>query len=426
MITGTDKQLELVAQVFDIARRAPYYAQKYSKSDFPDTWEKWMRVPVLERGELYDNTYPRSTSMFTGPLSDAIVSSTGGSTGVARTIVLKRNEWNEFCDRQALAFQRLGVRDDDRVANMFVAGHLWPSFLGTHEIIMRSHCVNLPISGNIGVEEAYKICREYNPTVMLSLPTFFVLMADLAKKEGKPFENLRLIAYAGEQLSREAEAHVRKWLGVQEIRSLAYSSGDCGIMGFQCDDCGFGEYHTLPDFQLIEIVNPVTMQPVGPGETGEILVTSLKREFHPILRYRIGDMAIWLDGKCKCGLDAPRYRLAGRAGEDFKLGGAYVTVGEFEKAVSLVDSLSLNFQIEMADVGGQMDLIVTVECDEPDKHESDARLLEDILAERISDIGGGRKIGFFHRYEVRLVPLASLPRNPITGKIRKVIDHRVD
>lgn len=419
-------QLERAARILEISRRAPYYAEKYKDCPPVTSWDEWGGVPVLERGELYDNTYPRSMSMFTGPLEDAFVSSTGGSSGVARTIVLKQDEWNDFCQKQAEAFQQLGVFKSDRVANMFVAGHLWPSFIGAHEMIMRSGCVHLPVSANIGIDAAYGICREYKPTVMVSLPTFFVLMADMAKKDGTPFDGLRLICYAGEQMSREAEAHVRKWLGVKEIKPIAYTSGDCGIMGWQCTDCGFGEYHTLSDFQLIEIVDPVTLKPVGPGEVGEILVTSLRREFHPILRYRIGDLASWIDEPCNCGSADRKYRLAGRAGEDFKLGGAYVTVGEFERAVSEVEDLSLNFQIELADVpGARMDLVVTVECDAPEKHADAARRLEKVLAEHISDIAGGLKIGFFNRYEVCLVPLGSLPRNPITGKIKKVVDHRV-
>lgn len=418
MNSDKSTQLQRAIDLLQIARQAPYYAHKYRNVVAIRTWDDWTKVPTLERQELYDHTYPRSTDMFTGPLQDAFVSSTGGSSGTARTIVLSGKEWDVMNRHQAQAFAALHVQPTDIVANMFVAGHLWPSFIGAHEMIMRNHCVHLPISANIGVEEAYRLCREYKPTVMISLPTFFVLMADMAKKEGRTFENLRMIAYVGEQLSREAEEYIRKWLGCTEVKPLAYTSGDCGIMGYQTDDCGFGEYHTLKDFQLIEIVNPDTLQPVGIGEKGEILVTSLCRKFHPIIRYRIGDMAMWMT--------EDKYRLMGRSGEDFKLGGAYITVGEFERAISEIDALSLNFVIELNDVGGQMDLIVSVECDSPEQHQQETQRLKDLLAERIEPIGGGRKKGFFRTYEVQLVPLGELPRNPITGKIKKVIDHRTE
>lgn len=417
MKSDKSTQLQKAIEILKTAQQAPYYAQKYKQVGKIETWEDWTKVPILERQELYDHTYPRSTDMFTGPLQDAFVSSTGGSSGTARTVVLSGEEWDIMAQQQARAFAALHVEKTDVVANMYVAGHLWPSFIGAHEMIMRNHCVHLPISANIGVEEAYKLCREYKPTIMISLPTFFVLMADIAKKEGRVFEGLRMIAYVGEQLSHEAEEYVRKWLGCKEVKPLAYTSGDCGIMGYQTEDCGFGEYHILKDFQWIEIVHPDTMQPVGKGEKGEILVTSLCRKFHPIIRYRIGDMAMWVgEGK---------YRLMGRSGEDFKLGGAYITVGEFERAISEIDALSMNFVIDLQDVGGQMDLTIRVECDNPEQHEAEAHQLEDLLAKRIEPIGGGRKKGFFRHFAVEPVPLGSLPRNPITGKIKKVVDHRV-
>ena len=409
-------------KVFDIfkeALKSPYYAEKYKGVKVPETYEDWLKVPCLSRNDLFQNTYPASKAMLTAPLENAIVLSTGGSTGVARTVVMSNAEWDAFCEKQGEAFITLGVKPDDIIANLFVAGHLWPSFIGVHDMIAHSCGVHLPISSNISIEDIYKICRQYEPTVMVSLPTMFVFLADLAKKDGKPFKNLRLIAYAGEQLSREAEAHVRKWLGVKEIKALAYTSSDCGIMGYQTPDDGFGTYHLPQDFQFIEILDSDTMQPAEEGEFGEIVITNLVRKLQPIIRYRIGDMAKWIDK------EKGIFQLAGRAGEDFKLGGAYVTIGEFERGISEFDELSMNFQLVLEDVGNQMDIILTVECDEPEKHQDTAFKLRSRLQELIKDLKGGEELGFFHKYEVVLQPLGSLPRNPITGKIKKIIDKRV-
>ena len=43
----------------------------------------------------------------------------------------------------------LGVVPSDRVANLFVAGHLWPSFIGVHDVVRYLGAVHLPISANI-------------------------------------------------------------------------------------------------------------------------------------------------------------------------------------------------------------------------------------------------------------------------------------
>lgn len=422
------EQIAKAIEVLNEARKAPFYANKYKDLSEIRDENDWRKVPLLSRNELFNNTYPSSMDMLTGPLANAIVSSTGGSTGVARTIVLANDEWDTFCRVQGEAFRLLGVRPDDVVANLFVAGHLWPSFLGVHEMIKYGGGVHLPISSNIGVEEAYALCKRYQPTVIVTLPTMLVFLADLAKKDDYVFPNLRIAAFAGEQLSREAEAHVRKHLGVKEIKALAYSSADCGIMGYQCPECGFATYHAPTATQLIEIVNPDTLEPVKVGETGEVIITSLARTLEPVIRYRIGDMATLLEETCPCGDPNPMFRLAGRTGEDFKLGGAYISVGVFERAVSeFSDVLSLNFQLVLEDIANRMDIILTVECGAPDSEEAAkaAERLRERLMVLVPEIKVGLDVGFMRNYEIRVSPLGSLPRNPITGKIKKIVDNRV-
>lgn len=421
-----EQQLARAIELLKTARRAPFYREKYRELGEIDSLEAWQRVPLLSRNDLYVHTYPATRDMLTAPLANAIVSSTGGSSGVARTIVLTHHEWDRFCAAQGEAFRLLGVQPDDVVANLFIAGHLWPSFLGVHEMIKQSGGVHLPISANIGVEEAFALCKKYQPSVIVSLPTLFVFMADLAKKEGITFPNLRLIAYAGEQLSREAEAHVRRHLGVKEIKALAYSSADCGIMGYQCPQCGFATYHAPSSMQMVEIVHPDTLQPVKEGETGEVVITSLARELQPLIRYRIGDMATLLSEQCPCGDPNPLFVLKGRTGEDFKLGGAYVTIGVFERAVSEFSNvLSMNFQLTLDDVANQMDVLLDVESSDPLQSGTAVEALRQRLMELVPEIKVGTEMGFIRRYEVHAVELGSLPRNSITGKIKKVIDKRV-
>lgn len=223
-----------------------------------------------------------------------------------------------------------------------------------------------------------------------------------------------------------AEAHVRKYPGVKEIKALAYSSSDCGIMGYQCPECGFGEYHLSSDFQKIEIVDPDTLAPLPDGQTGEIIITNLRREFQPIVRYRIGDMAQMIPGKCACGDPNPRFRLAGRAGEDFKLGGAYISIDVFEKAINAFsDKLSMNFQLILDDIGNQMTIYVDVECDKPEEHLDAAEKIKAGLEEAVPELKVGRQLHFIKEFAVRLLELGQLPRNPITGKIKKIVDKRV-
>src|SRR3954470_13724331 len=126
---------ERALAIYESAFAAPYYAAKYAACPRPLAAAAWQQVPLLTHQELYDNTYPRSTGMLTQPVAGMIVLSTGGTSGVARYTVMTHAEWDRFVAAQAEALRLLGIAPTDRVANLFVAGHLWPSFVGVHDVV---------------------------------------------------------------------------------------------------------------------------------------------------------------------------------------------------------------------------------------------------------------------------------------------------
>lgn len=421
-----EQRLQKAASVARKALDAPFYAEAFRGHDPGAGIEAWQALPVLERQAMYDNAFPRSRAMLTEPLEGMIVSSTGGSSGMARYNLHTHEEWDVFCDMQARALTLLGVRPDDVVANLFVAGSLWPSFLGVHEVIKRAGAVHLPISANIEPEKVMELCAQFDPSVILSLPTMFVFMADIALREGLSFPNLRMIAYAGEQLSEQAERHVKKGLQVEEVKALAYTSADCGLMGYQCPHCGFGTYHLPTDFQFIEVVHPETGEPVPDGEKGEFLVTNLARQSMPVIRYQIGDLGTFLTEPCPCGDPNPLFVLAGRSGEDFKLGGAYISMRVFDDMLErFEDVVSPNYQVELEDAANQMDFRLHVEAGRPEAAEARRGEMFDALTEAVPEIKVGMELSYFRTVEIVFHELGSLPRSEITGKVKRLLDRRV-
>lgn len=420
------ERLARAVEIQRVARMTPFYAERLAGLPEPEDETSWRALPLLSRQDLYDHAYPRSTAMLSRPVEGMMVLSTGGSTGIARYTLMTHQEWDAFCTAQAQALALLGVGPADRVANLFIAGSLWPSFLGVHEAIKRVGAVHLPISANIPPEAMIRLCREFDATVMLSLPTAFVFLADLALKDGLSFPSLRVIGYGGEQMSAQAEAHVRRGLGARDILALGYSSGDAGLMGYQCRDCAPGVYHLPTDFQYLEIIDPLTGAACAPGQQGEIVVTNLARLSMPILRYRIGDVGAFLDRDCACGDPNPLFRLDGRAGEDFKIGGAFISMKAVDDCIArFTDRLSLNAMVELEDVGGQMDFRLRVEAADPAAAEACEPALREALCEAIRELDVGQRMGFIRAVDIACVPLGSLPRNPITGKARRLNDLRI-
>ena len=81
-------------------------------------------------------------------------------------------------------------------------------------------------------------------------------------------------------------------------------------------------YHLRELDLFLEILDPVSAQPVPDGETGEIVLTTLNREAMPLIRYRTGDAAAWLPGPCPCG--SPLRRLSPLRGRYVRIDGAPV------------------------------------------------------------------------------------------------------
>ncbi len=77
-------------------------------------------------------------------------------------------------------------------------------------------------------------------------------------------------------------------------------------------ECERGRLHVSPDVGVVEILRP-DGSACDPGEVGEVVATSLMRDFQPLVRYRVGDLAAWDDAPCPCGRAMPVLReVAGR------------------------------------------------------------------------------------------------------------------
>jgi len=422
---STEFQIEKGVKIVQESLKSVFYKQKYDGIKLPASLSDWEQLPVLLREEIYAHSFPRSKDMLTKPVEDMIVISTGGSSGVARYTTYTHKEWDDFVEMQSDAMRILGIEPHDRIANLFIAGHFWPSFLGLHDCVKRLGAVHLPISANIPPEEIVKLCLEFEPTIMVSLPTLFVFLADMAIRDGFEFKNLKMIQYAGEHLSTQAENHIKKALKVPVIKSGAYTSADAGIMGYQCNHCPPGVYHVPTSFQFIEIINFETGKYAAPNESGEVVVTNLSRTSTPIIRYRVGDAAFWTGEPCSCGDKNPLLKLAGRSGQDFKIGGGFISLDIIEEVIAeFHEVFSLNYQLVLEDVANKLLIQLNVETPAIPAPEL-IKELKDKLFVKIPEFRIGMEKEYIASFEIHAVDLGTLPRSPITGKVKKLDDKRI-
>ncbi|NOX14699.1 MAG: phenylacetate--CoA ligase family protein, partial [Epsilonproteobacteria bacterium] len=211
--------------------------------------------------------------------------------------------------------------------------------------------------------------------------------------------------------------------------ALGYTSADCGLMGYQCLECSSLEYHIPTDFQLIEIYNFEENRVCEYGESGEVVVTNLARSSLPIIRYKIGDIARFKEGDCSCGDKNPILILEGRAGEDFKIGGAYISMDSVENAIKdfvSTDGISANYQFVIEDINeNKMRVTLKIESSDIKKSTLHVGQIKDSLKKSIDELKVGEELKYLST-KVLFVDIGSIQRSPITGKIKHLSDLRVN
>jgi phenylacetate-coenzyme A ligase PaaK-like adenylate-forming protein len=221
--------------------------------------------------------------------------------------------------------------------------------------------------------------------------------------------------------------YVASVLKTELIRSASYAINDTGVAGYQCPACTGSVHHVNEDLHILEIVDPETHKPLGPGEPGNIILTNIDRTLMPVIRYNVGDRGRIIAGDCPCGRTTRRFELLGRSDEVVVVGADNVSIDAIADCVAQVQGLSQYFTLFGKSRSGMDLLEVHVESLEPladtEKTALSGKLVETILREK-PVIAANFASGVVACPVVIVLAPGELPRNPRTGKIKRVIEER--
>jgi phenylacetate-CoA ligase len=163
------------------------------------------------------------------------------------------------------------------------------------------------------------------------------------------------------------------------------------------------------DCFLVEIVDPATLEPVAPGVEGELVVTTLRKQATPLLRYRTRDLTALDPSPCACGSPYPRIaRLRGRSDDMIKARGVMFFPAHVEHVLGQVEGATGEYRIEIDRDGTGERVLVRAEA--PDRPGLGGHIAELLRAE----------VGL--RAEIDVVAPGALPRSE--RKTQRVHDHR--
>jgi len=176
--------------------------------------------------------------------------------------------------------------------------------------------------------------------------------------------------------------------------------------------------HMAEDHFLFELIDPKTLEPVGPGEVGELVITTLTKEAFPLIRYRTRDLTRFPPESCPCGRTMRRMsRVLGRTDDMLIIKGVNVYPSQIEEVLLDAEGTQPHYQIVVEREGRLDKVTVMVEVMEAiffDQMKKQRELVEHIKSRLATELG--------ITVEVKLVEEKTLER--FEGKATRVIDKR--
>ncbi len=362
-------------------------------------------LPFSTKADLRES-YPLGWSCV--PEAELVrIHASSGTTGKRTVCAYTSRDVDDWADQFARCFTTAGVTPGDRVQVMVGYG-LWTAGAGFQAGAERVGAMVVP-TGPGNLELQLEMMLDLESTVLCATSSFALLIAEtVAERNLAGSLATRIGIFGSERWGPKVRQRIQALLGIEtfDIYGLTELYGP-GV-GIECSE--HEGMHVWSDYFLVEIVDPESGEEVAAGEQGEIVLTTLRKEAMPLIRYRTRDLSFVYPEPCRCGSPYPRIgQLTGRTDDMVKVKGVAVYPAQVESVLAHVEGVGSEYQLHVHREPGRSDvLLVRVEADER------AGLREEI-AHQLRE-------GLSVRPEVDLVPPGSLPRSE--RKTQRVFDHR--
>jgi phenylacetate-CoA ligase len=218
------------------------------------------------------------------------------------------------------ALKATGFKPGDVVLNSFTY-HLVPAGYLFDNAFVRLDCTVVP-GGTGSADLQLKMMQDLKVTGYSGTPSFLMSLIKKAEASGLDFKNdlqLKTAIFSAEPLPPSLRQAFVETYGLAV--GNAYATADFGLLALNTGD---GMAMPLLPEPIIEVVDTDTGQPVGAGETGEVVATNFSRAY-PLIRIGTGDMAMNMDPNPGQSQQTERsIILVGRSGEAVKVRGMFV------------------------------------------------------------------------------------------------------
>lgn len=408
----------LVRTVQRVYHNIPSYrAKMQEKGLLPgdiNSIEDISQLPFTEKTDLRDN-YP--FGMFTVPMSEIVrLHASSGTTGKPTVVGYTRNDlqmWSEVVTR---SLSMAGVHKNDIVQVAYGYG-LFTGGLGLHYGTENLGATVIPISGG-NTQKQIQLMQDFGSSVIACTPSYALYLAEAMREMGidPEFLKLRVGIFGAEPWSENMRKEIEAQLKIKAID--IYGLSEVVGPGVSCECEQQAGMHVNEDHFVPEIIDPITLEPVTPGEVGELVFSTITKEGIPILRYRTRDLTRLIYDKCECGRTLVRMeKCKGRSDDMFIIRGVNVFPSQIESVLLEMSETEPHYLL-IVEREGTLDVLKLMVEVQEQFFSDEIKELEALRKKIKNNIQSTLGISC----DVKLVEPKTIERT--AGKAKRVIDNR--
>ena len=393
-------QFERLLRTLRRCMKSPFYQKRFaehhlSPSDI-HSLDDLRKIPFTTKQDLRDN-YPFGLAAV--PMSEVVrLHSSSGTTGTPTVILHTQKDLDEWANAVARCLYMVGLRRGDVFQNSSGYG-MFTGGLGFQYGAERLGMLTVPAAAG-NTKRQIKFITDFGTTALHAIPSYASRLHEVMEEMGiDPVRDtkLRTLIIGAEPHSEEQRRKIEKMLGVKAYNSFGMSEM-CGPgVAFECQEQN--GMHIWEDYYIVEIVDPVTLEPVPEGEVGESR-----------------DLTRILPGDCPCGRHHKRLdRMKGRSDDMMILKGVNIFPIQIETVLMQFEELGTEYLITLTNE--EANDLMTVEVELKDFSDDYPR-----LQALTREITRQLKDEILLTPVVKLLPKGTLPKQE--GKAVRVKDLR--
>ncbi len=380
---------ETVKRVYE---KVPYYREKMQaagvKPEDIQSLKDLAKLPFTTKQDMRD-TYP--FGLFAVPQDELVrIHASSGTTGKPTVVGYTRGDLNTWTDCVARIACMGGATEKD-IAQICFGYGMFTGALGLHYGLESIGAAIVPSStGNS--EKQIMYMQDFHTSLLVATPSYALRLAEVAQSIGvDPKTDLHIkTALVGSELLTDAmreEMHLAWGRDVNITSNYGMSElMGPGVSGECLEHCGM---HINEDYFIPEIIDSVTGEVLPAGEKGELVITCIKKEGLPLIRYRTKDITRLFYEPCACGRTTCRMEnLSGRSDDMLKIRGVNVFPGQIEEVVLSVPELGPHYEIIVEREGYTDKLTVRVELNKETDSFAELQRIEVVTRNKLKVVLG--------------------------------------